>query len=93
MIFFLGIRPQTSVQQNMGLPMNMQQQMGTVGQRMGIPGLQPTPDLMTGGPMRQQLIGKSSLQRTNNKNPKGLVKKKYLHFDNVSESVKNCFPE
>ena len=52
-----GIRPQTSVQQNMGIPMNMQQPMGTVGQRMGIPGLQPTPDLMTGGPMRQQIIG------------------------------------
>jgi hypothetical protein len=70
------ITPQTSVQQNMGIPMNMQQQMGTVGQRMGIPGLQPTPDLMTGGPMRQQIIGNFSLQRINKKQE--LVKKYYI---------------
>jgi hypothetical protein len=69
----------------MGIPMNMQQQMGTVGQRMGIPGLQPTPDLMTGGPMRQQIIGKFSLQRINKKQE--LVKKYYIliTFQNLSK--------
>lgn len=66
----------------------MQQQMGAVGPRMGIPGLQPTPDLMTGGPPRQPIIGMCSLQSTNNKNPKELVKK-YFYFDRISESVKN----